>query len=135
MRNKKPYLIFAAVLVIVIGFVFWSLKQPKEAAAPAETEIAGKENDSAEIIYFYGQECPHCQKVSQFLEENKIAEKVKFSKKEVWHNKENNAELQKRVAECRLDPKQIGVPFLYARGRCLIGGPDVESFFRQEVGI
>jgi glutaredoxin len=88
-----------------------------------------------ETIYFYGQECPHCLDVLKFLDDNKVGEKVTFTKKEVWHNKANAAEMQKRAAECGISPDGMGVPFVYGKGKCFVGTPDVEAFFKQAAGI
>ncbi|PIR73830.1 MAG: hypothetical protein COU40_00305 [Candidatus Moranbacteria bacterium CG10_big_fil_rev_8_21_14_0_10_35_21] len=131
MENKKFYYILGVVLAAVAIFVIWGINQPKEVNAPG----ADDSGTSEEIIYFYGKECPHCLDVAKFLEENKIAEKVSFSKKEVWHNTFNNSEMLEKAKGCGLDPKKIGVPFLYARGECLIGTPDTVSFFSQEAGL
>lgn len=127
-ENKKLFITVGIALLIVIGIVFWGLKQPEKSNAPAPVS-----ND--EIIYYYGEECSHCKDVTKFLEDNKIAEKVNFSKKEVWNNSQNSAEMQARVKECGIDSSKVGVPFLYARGKCLIGTPDVTDFFKNEAGI
>lgn len=87
------------------------------------------------IVYYYGEECPHCKDVMKFLEENKIAEKVNFEKKEVWHNTANAREMDSKVKICGLDKKSVGVPFLFADGKCFIGTPDVTGFFKKAAGI
>jgi len=136
MTDKKTYIAGAVALLIVGLIVFWGLKQPEKANAPTVSqEEIGQQNQSADIIYYYGAECPHCKDVAKFLEDNKIAEKVNFSKKEVWHNTDNAAEMQKKGEECNLQKQGMGVPFLYARGKCFIGTPEVEAFFKQEAGI
>ncbi|GBE16539.1 hypothetical protein BMS3Abin15_00360 [bacterium BMS3Abin15] len=124
MESKKIYLILATVAVIG-GFIVWGLNQPEE-------EVSKPVN---EIVYYYGEECPHCQDVAKFLEENNIAEKVSFSKKEVWSNQGNKNEMNDRARECGLDISNIGVPFLYTRGECLIGTPNVTEFFKKEAGL
>lgn len=107
---------------------------------------AGKENitategtDSKEIenstIYYYGAECPHCKDVLTYLEENDIYNKVDFVKKEVWHNKSNGEELRNAALKCGMNPSNIGVPFVFSKGKCYIGGPDVIDFFAKAAGI
>lgn len=128
MSNKNTYLIIAAVAVI-LGIIFWGVRQP-DSGSIEEAPLS----DNA-ITYYYGETCPHCIEVMKFLDENKIAEKVEFSKKEVWKDAGNSAEMQQRVKECGLDETSVGVPFLYARGECLIGTPAVTGFFKKEAGI
>lgn len=124
--KKKVVLVLSALVVLVGGLWFWSSYQTKNAPA---TPVSNK------TILFYGNECPHCQDVEKFIEENKIAEKVSFDSLEVWHNKSNSAVMLEKAGECGFAKDQLGVPFLYASGKCFMGGPEVEKFFRQEAGI
>lgn len=128
MNKKNAYLILAAVIVI-LGIIFWGMQQPDSE------QIENNSLPASGITYYYGETCPHCIEVSKFLEDNKVAEKVEFDKKEVWENAGNNAEMQQRAEECGLDKASIGVPFLYASGECLIGTPAVIGFFKKEAGI
>jgi glutaredoxin len=120
--KKRLYIIATLAFVVIAGFIIWGLKQPNGES-------------QSDIIYYYGNDCPHCQNVTKFLDDNKIAEKVKFEKKEVGSNPKNALEMGKKAKECKIDPKNIGVPFVWARGKCLVGEPDVENFFKQEAGI
>ncbi|TSD02303.1 MAG: Uncharacterized protein Athens071425_51 [Parcubacteria group bacterium Athens0714_25] len=145
MSKKNIFLsLIAIVLLAIVAISFFG----KKANAPekdvnvdnaknSSLEKAGVKasKTSDEIIYYYGEECPHCKDVLKFLEENKIAEKVNFQKKEVWNDEANSNEMMEKVSECGLDPKSVGVPFLYAEGKCLIGTPKVEEFFREKAGI
>ncbi len=136
--------IFLSLLIVVILFVLAFVIFQEEAKAPEKnievntTKISSESENistSVEVVYYYGEECPHCKDVLKFLEENKISEKVEFQKKEVWHNKNNSDEMMKKVEECGLNSSTVGVPFLYAEGKCLIGTPKVEGFFKSKAGI
>jgi len=141
MESKKIYASMIAVFFLMVGVVFWGINQPEKANAPVidpgsvEGESTTKENATDEIIYYYGETCPHCIDLNKFLEENKIAEKVNFSKKEVWGNKANAAEMEKKAAECDIERSGMGVPFVYARGKCYVGTPQAEALFKQEAGL
>ena len=123
-------LIGGAVLIGLVfgGAYFWYMQNPgdeqKQDGAPAEVTM------DSDITYYYGEECPHCKDVAVFLEENKIAERVSFEKKEVWHNRSNAAEMDGKAGICGLDKKSVGVPFLFAEGKCYIGTPEVEGYFK-----
>lgn len=150
--NQKVLFGIVIVLLLVGGFMFF---KPQEANGPtnqkmitpdepttAPVESVVKESapvDMGElegkIIYYYGEACPHCQDVNKFLEENNIADKVDFIKKEVWSNQVNNNELGEVAQKCGLNPGNIGVPFLFAEGKCYMGGPDVEGFFSKKAGL
>jgi len=125
--QKNMAILFVVIVAVAAGLWFWSSsEQAKNAPATVIT---------SDIIFFFGQECPHCQDVEKFLAENKISDKVKFDSLEVWHNSANNDVLTQRARECGIPQDKMGVPFLYAKGKCYVGTPDVEAFFRQEAGI
>lgn len=122
--------IVVVVAALLGGAYFWKTSQGESAVSP-EQEVSV----ASGIIYYYGEECPHCKDVMKFLEENKIAEKVNFEKKEVWHNTANAREMDAKVKICGLDKKSVGVPFLFAEGKCHIGTPEVTGFFKKAAGI
>lgn len=125
-RMEKKWVILSGVLVVAVfaaGFMF-----RKSADLPSSPSAAG-------VTYYYGEECPHCKDVLNFIEENHISEKVSFTKKETWNDRENAKELMARAKTCGIPEKQVGVPFLYAEGKCYIGSPDVEGYFREKAGI
>ncbi|MBP6911718.1 MAG: hypothetical protein KBB88_00765 [Candidatus Pacebacteria bacterium] len=61
------------------------------------------------LYEFYGKECPHCIAMHPLIEKLEKEFSLVVEKKEVWHNKENSAELQ------TLDggSKCGGVPFFW----------------------
>jgi len=67
--------------------------------------------------------------------ENKVEEKIEIIKKEVYDNQQNAQELTQTAKKCGLPTNSIGVPFLFAEGKCLIGTPDITSFLSQKAGI
>lgn len=119
--ERKEIMIIAAGVFLVAVFFAWAVYDSKMQAAD--------DSGSAETIYYYGDGCSHCKDLGEFIEKNKVAEKVSFVKKEVWRNKGNNNELMKRAKECGIEKDRIGVPFVYSRGKCFVGGPDATTFF------
>ncbi len=62
------------------------------------------------LYEFYGEECPHCQKMR--LLTTKLMNEyptVQIVRKEVWHDKAN----MELVKECDKDDECGGVPFFY----------------------
>ena len=127
---KKELVMFAGVVVALIaGLVYWGLKDG------AGSVIEATPDDGASIIYYYGEECPHCKDVQDFIDQNGVAEKVRFVKKEVWHNTKNAREMETRAQICGIQPEGMGVPFVFADGKCVIGTPDAIAFFKKAAGI
>ena len=85
----------------------------------------------AGIILFYGQGCPHCANVNSYLAANNVAQKVSFTKLEVWSNAANAALMNQKAAVCGLTA--IGVPFLWDGSQCYVGDTDVIKYFSKYV--
>ncbi|MFC1623306.1 hypothetical protein ACFL2R_01795 [Patescibacteria group bacterium] len=129
------------IAAVAAGSLYWvNSEQPSNSTSEVvekESSVNTSEGevDMDRVIYYYGDECPHCRSVMIFLEEYNVAAKVDFEKKEVWHNKDNKSELDKVARKCGKDPKRIGVPFLLAKGKCYMGLPDVKNYFKEELGM
>ena len=126
MKNPTLWIIVAA-LAIIGGSIWWKSSQKIVTATPAP--------NSADIVLYYGNTCPHCKIVEQYLTDNKVPDKVKFAQKEVYDNKDNALELAARAKTCGLDTDAIGVPFLWDGKECIQGQEQVIAFFKDRAGI
>ncbi len=131
MSQKKIFSILVVVVVGVIAFVVWGVSAPSVVAP----EKVAEGNSSSSIVLFYGEECSHCKDLEKFLQENSIDSKVAFERLEVWHNDANARQMERRAKECGIEKDALGVPFLWAEGKCLIGGPDAKKFFQERSSI
>ena len=127
-------IIFIVVIIILVGGIFWAFQSgifSKASLNPATPTPL-----PAGIVEFYGQGCPHCKDVDDFVQANNIDQKVKFTKMEVWYNKNNQATLTQVVQKCGITGNSVGVPFLYdGNGKCFIGEVDVINFLKAQAGI
>ncbi|MEI9966702.1 MAG: hypothetical protein WDN67_03660 [Candidatus Moraniibacteriota bacterium] len=132
MENKMLWIVGGVTLLLIAGLVGWGIFEQKKTAQEAAS--AGPD---ANIIYYWGAECPHCKAINEFIEQNDIASKVQFTKKEVWHNRQNSQEMAERAKTCGIDPNNIGVPFVFdAEAKtCTMGEPDTRKFFAERAGI
>lgn len=130
MDQKKIMLIGGITILLIAAIAVWGISSGKQA----EQAAAVPDKD---IIYYYGAECPHCKRVNEFLEQNDVASKMEFTKKEVWHDRKNSQEMQGRAQSCGMAANAIGVPFIYiaSENRCLTGEPDVIGFFSERAGL
>ena len=140
--QKGWYVVIVIVILAIIGLgIYFSTKgsgsstsentsQPATTAKAADTIV-----DGAVATLYYGKGCPYCEKVDQWLSDNKIADKVKYNVKEVWYNKTNSAELSEKAKTCNISSDQVGVPFLYdiKNNKCLVGETEVQNFFSAQV--
>lgn len=81
--------------------------------------IKGTPNDVT-IVFFYGEECPHCAEQKPFLQELERKHKsIKIHSFEVWHNRENALLLQRFVKAYGV--KSSGVPITFIGNKVIIG--------------
>jgi len=127
--NKLVLVLLPVVLVIAMGA--WAFKsgwfggEQQQQALPAE----------GEIVLYWGTTCPHCKVLKEWMAEKKIEEKVKVILKEVYENRTNQKELMAVAGKCGIVANQVGVPLLYAEGKCMIGTDPIESYLSQKAGI
>ena len=66
-RKKYISLIILLIAVALIGFL----------------TISAKKSSKNEMILFYGDTCPHCKKVSEYIEANNV--RAKFNFQDITH--------------------------------------------------
>jgi|WetSurMetagenome_2_1015567.scaffolds.fasta_scaffold24831_6 flagellar biosynthesis/type III secretory pathway M-ring protein FliF/YscJ len=113
---RKTIIFLIAAVLIIIGVILVFRQKPAQG-----------------ITLFYGLECPHCANVEQYMQKNKIEEKVKIDKKEVYHDQDNAQELGAIASGCGKDTNQIGVPFLYDGKSCYEGEDEVKNYLSQYI--
>ncbi len=111
-----------ATLVVVIGGIFLISKSQKSSPVPTPAPNTYE--------YFWGDGCPHCAKVEEFMNSWDKKDKIKLTKMEVWKNLDNARIMDARAKACGIPKDQLGVPLLYTPdGKCLIGdGPIIDLF-------
>lgn len=82
------------------------------------------ENSGAELLFFYGDGCPHCKKMEAHLDQLD-GEGLSVTRLEVW-NDEGNA---KRLEECDPESDCGGVPFFLntSTGKTICGEASLEE--------
>ncbi len=126
--KKTIFITFILSLsVIIAGYLLLG----KKTSSPSYN-IKGEKSHQA--ILYYGDTCPHCQKVADWLEKNpKIKEKSALIEKEVYNNKTNAQELGMRAKECQIKESEgIGVPFLYDKGKCVMGDQPIIDYLSSK---
>ena len=127
MKKEALFLIFLGIFTILaISFYFSREKN----SFSSNQELKG-------IVLFYGIGCPHCAKVEEFIKENKIKEKIAFSEKEVYFNRDNVRKLMEVAKMCGFNENEVGVPFLWdgENQRCVVGDEPIINFFKQRLNL
>lgn len=110
------------VLLMGIG-AFFLLPEDKKVEVPT--------ND---VVFYFGDTCPHCKKVEDFVAQNNVQEKFSFVSKEVYKDVNNARELKLTAQKCGLEEKSVGVPLLWTGEDCLVGDTDIIAFFQEKIG-
>lgn len=138
-------ILFIILGIVLAGVLFWVWR----SGILIESKIH-PEPTPEDAVLFYGSDCPHCQNVEKFIDDNKIEEKIKIKRLEIPFNGKTNSELQANLlllaaaaGSCELDTSQgIAIPFLYkpsgeagGNGNCLVGDESVINFLKNEAKI
>ena len=87
------------------------------------------------VIYFYGQRCPHCLTINEFITEQQLHNSLAFLSYEI-SSPEQSQLFYEKAASCGLDRSQAGVPFVFdgrQRVTCYLGLRQVLDFFEKEL--
>jgi len=134
--DKTIVIIIVAVILAGAGFWAWQSGFFTGNVVPPTPLPEG-------IVLFFGQDCPHCKIVEEFIVANNIDQKVEFTNLEIPFNGKTspelvaNSEVLVQVAkECKIDTSSgISIPFLFDGKQCLVGQDDIINFFKNKAGI
>ena len=138
---KKQILLTGLILgliVILLGVIVSGSRKNIPTVTPTPSLApTGVSQDKVidKPIFYYGNTCPHCAEVEIWMTENDVEKKIMVLKKEVYDNQQNAQELAQTAVKCGLPTNSIGVPFLYAEGKCFIGSPDVINYLSKKAGL
>ena len=130
--NKKviiPTILFIAVLI----FSFVILLKNKENNLPNNNIGENQRAEESQIVLYYGEGCPACAVVEDYIEKNNIKERMEFEQKEVYYNKMNADELVERAKTCGISANSIQIPFLWDGSKCFVGSQTIIDFFNQKL--
>ena len=116
-------------LAVLAGVLFWAF-QSGFFTKKIETTV-----EPTGIILFYGDGCPHCALLDEWITDNGVEEKVDFTKLEVYNNQANQNLLVEKATICKIATDSIGVPFLWTGTECLVGDEPIEQFFQQIINL
>jgi len=112
---KKYKLALIITIVFIVLLIVW-----------------GKLSQKPTMILFYGDSCPHCKIVEEYISANNVKDKYHFQELEVYNNKQNAQLLAQAAKQCGVDTEQgVGVPFFFDGQNCFIGDQDIINFFNK----
>ena len=125
-KAQKIVLWFFAISVLVLALLFIISLNP----AVNEDELPKG------VIFYYGETCPHCKIVEEFMTGNNVSSKMNITMKESFGNLVNADELIKVGKYCKLAGKNLGaVPLIYSEGKCYLGDVESIDFLKTKLNI
>ncbi len=113
-------IIATIIILLILGGGAYLMSKPVEIPS-----IDGYE-------YYWGDGCPHCKIVADFMETWEGKDKIKITKFEVWNNTKNAAQMNERAKVCNVPRTEMGVPFLVTpEGKCLTGDQPIINHFNS----
>ena len=115
----------------LLGVVVYESKLTSSVSPNTADVVDERRSGNVDVpILYYGNICPHCHDTIEWLEDKGITHVIM---KEVYDNRQNSQELTRAAVSCGLPTNNIGVPFLFAEGKCLVGTPDITNYFTQKL--
>lgn len=123
--NKFGIIVGIVTLLLIVGGVFVASKPSNPAGLPYY--------DSSKLVYFWGNGCPHCKAVNDFVDSWENKDKLEVQKFEVWYDKQNQALMTKLAQEvCNIKPQGMAVPLLIKLdGSCLNGDVPIIDYYKS----
>ncbi len=122
--KKNPLIIGLATLAVIIFGIFFLSKSQKNTPLPTSQPNIYE--------YFWGDGCPHCAKVEEFMSTWDKKDKVSVTKYEVWKDKNNLSIFTDRAAKCGIGQRELAVPMLVTpEGKCLMGDQPIIDLFKS----
>lgn len=86
------------------------------------------------IILYYGETCPHCKIVEEYIAANELDAKIEMTKKEVYNNRINQSDLVNKARSCGMVGRSVGVPMLWDKtsGKCYSGDVEIIDYLKSK---
>lgn len=118
------------LIIAVVFFGFYKITSQKPASVTTT-------NPDADLFLFYGDTCPHCKIVEEFIAKNQIDQKLKINNLEVYNNQANVKTFSNMVNEICPDnssPNGLPVPFLINKKdkQCILGDTPITDYLTEK---
>jgi glutaredoxin len=95
---------------------------------------SGKWANKPKMIYFYGDTCPHCHDVLDYIAAEGIRDKLSFRELETYNNRNNAQLLVAKAKLCKMSTAQgVPVPFFFDGENCYIGSDKIIEVLNKQI--
>lgn len=100
----------------------------------ALTPIANAQGDK-DILFFYGQGCPHCAKVEDYFNKQDAYDNYPIAKKEIYNSPDNAAEFNQIMDNLDVPLTKRGVPTIVMGTYYMIGEEEIQKNFMTAANV
>jgi glutaredoxin len=123
--NKVIIVVVSLIIVAAGGFL---------ASSQGWFDKAEVSNVVDKDVLFWGNTCPHCKDVKEWMEKENISKVIEVEELEVYDNRSNQAMMVEAARGCGIPVNKIAVPFMWTTDKkCLVGTPDIQSYLTAKV--
>lgn len=111
-------------------------KEDSETPEELPSQSTSQKEPASDVSYmiFYGETCPYCHDVQDWMKESNIESILDISMKEVYNDTKNAEQMKLAAQNCGL--ANSGVPFLYTSEKeCIVGSTPIIEFLSEAAGI
>jgi len=129
---SKKVIIPTILFIVVLIFSLIILIENRENNLVDNTQ-ENQQTEESQIVLYYGDGCPACAIVEDYIEKNTIKERIEFEQKEIYYNKKNADELAEKAKTCGISANSVQIPFLWDGSKCFVGSQTIIDFFNQKL--
>lgn len=106
-----------------------------EVSKETDTKPVVSNQEKQQYVLFYGETCPHCHVVMDWMDETGIDSRLDITRKEVYNNQQFSEQMKLAAQNCGID--RIGVPFLYdaSQKECVVGSTPIIDHLTAKLGL
>lgn len=116
--------LFALSVLLTVLFLIASLVAENTQFSPSEGTFASSKKN-VDLVYFYGEGCPHCAKVEPFIRELEQKYEVIIEAYEIYSNRSNMKLMQGYFERYDLPMNRMGVPAVFTSNSYIVGDADI----------
>jgi glutaredoxin len=138
-KNKLKLFLSGVILIIILFSIIFLLNSNKNNLQVQNNDQKTMQNTTQnnnllnnKIILFYGETCPHCKKVDDYLKNN--PPQFEIDHREVYFDESNQKILLEVAQICNINPNQIGVPLLWLPQdkKCISGDEPIINYLKNK---
>ncbi len=98
------------------------------------SETDSSQSQEPKFVFFYGDTCPYCHDVIDWMDEAGVESMLDITRKEVYNDAKNSEQMNLAVRSCGMT--QSGVPMMYTNDKeCIVGSTPIIDHLSEVAGI